>query len=167
MNDSIIRRIASNGIIAAIYFLTTYLTYSISFMGIQVRIAECLILLCFFRRDYTIGLTLGCLIANLISPIGVWDILFGTLATLVSCLLISFMRQMFLATLIPVIINGFVVGAELNILLQEPFWYNVGTVALGEFIAISVIGYILFMILGRRESFLNLIRAQRNFKFKW
>ncbi len=167
MNDSIVKTIAANGIVAAIYFLLTFFTSSFAFLGIQVRIAEALILLCFFRRDYTIGLTIGCAVANIISPLGAWDVLFGSLATLASCLLVSFMKKLLIASIIPVVINAFVVGAELNLLLQEPFWLNVGLVAIGEAIAVMIIGYVLFIILGKKSFFQKAIRAKRNFNFKW
>ncbi len=167
MNNSIVKTITYNALVAAIYFLLTFLTESFSFLGIQVRIAECLVLLCFFRRDYTFGVTLGCVLANLISPLGMWDVLFGGLATLCSCLLISLMKNLFLASLIPTIINAFVVGAELYFLLQLEFWVSVLGVALGELIAVSVIGYIIFMILGKKDYFLKAIRAERNFNFRW
>ena len=165
--DNIVKKITANSIVVAIYFILTFLTSSFSFLGIQVRIAECLILLCFFRRDYVIGVTLGCIFSNLLSPLGFYDVLFGSLATLVSGLLISFVKHLFLATLIPVIINGFVVGAELYFLMELPFFVNVGTVALGEFIAVSILGYIIIMIVGRKDQFLKLIGAERNFKFRW
>lgn len=167
MKNNVVRSMVANAVVATIYFILTYFTASFSFLGVQVRIAEALVLLCFFRRDYTIGLTIGCIIANLISPLGMWDVLFGTLATLLSCLLVSFMRHMFIATLLPVIINGFVVGAELYFLLEEPFWLNVGLVALGEFVAVSILGYILFMVLGKKKYFQGLILAKRNIDFKW
>lgn len=167
MNDSIVKTIAANGIVAAIYFLLTFLTSSFSFMGMQIRIAEMLILLCFFRRDYTIGITIGCAFANIISPLGGWDVLFGTLATLLSCILVSFSKHLLIASIFPVIINAFVVGTELYILLQEPFWINVGLVAAGEAIAVIIIGYIFFILLGKKEFFRKAIRANRNFHFKW
>jgi uncharacterized membrane protein len=159
--------ICDNAIIAAIYVALTFASYPISFLGIQIRFAEALVLICFFRRDFAIGLTIGCLISNAFSPIIGWDMLFGTLATLLSVVAISFMKQLFIASLIPVIINGFVVGAELYFVLEQPFWINVGTVALGEFIAVSVVGYILFMIIGRNKQFLQLILADHNIDFKW
>ncbi|MCR5332476.1 MAG: QueT transporter family protein [Bacilli bacterium] len=167
MKNEVIRSITANGIVAALYFLLTFITAPFSYMGVQVRIAEVLILLCFFRRDYVIGTTLGCILANLLSPLGAWDVLFGSLATLVSGLLISFTRQLFIATLWPVITNAFVVGAELYFLLELPFWTNVGLVALGEFIAVSCIGYALFLIIGKKEHIQRLIGAKRCFNFKW
>lgn len=167
MKKDIVRLITSNGALAAIYFLLTFVTASFSFLGIQVRIAEALILLCFFRKDYTIGITLGCLLANIFSPIGGWDILFGTLATLISCLLISFSKHLLIASLFPVVINGFVVGTELFLILNEPFWINVGFVCLGEALAVTLLGYLIFFALGKRNIFKSSIRANQNLDFKW
>lgn len=165
MRNNIVKTITFNAVVAAIYFLLTYVSSPISFLGAQIRIAESLVLLCFFRRDFTVGLTIGCFLANLLSPLGVPDMIFGTLATLVSCIGVSLMKQLAIATLIPVVVNGYVVGAELYFVLQEPFWLNVGLVALGEFIAVSLVGYFLFFFLGKRSEFLRLIGANRNQNF--
>lgn len=165
MNRSIVKRIVQNALVAAVYFILTFITSPFAFLGAQIRIAEVLVLLCFFRRDFTIGLTLGCLLANLMSPLGLPDVLFGTLATLVSCIGVSFMKQLALATLIPVVVNGFVVGAELYFVLEEPFWLNVGLVAAGEFVAVSILGYLLFFLLGKRQDFLRVIDANMNLNF--
>ncbi|MFA5481623.1 MAG: QueT transporter family protein [Bacilli bacterium] len=162
-----IQRLAINAIIASIYYILTMVTAPVSYMGIQIRIAEILVLLCFFRKDYVIGVTLGCLLANLFSPLGYWDMLFGTLATLLSGLLIGYMKHLFIAALIPVVINGFVVGAELYFLLQEPFWLNAGLVAIGEFIAVAILGYFIFLFLGKKEKFQEVISANQNYRFKW
>lgn len=162
-----IRLLCDNAIVAAIYVALTFACYPISFLGIQIRFAEALVLLCFFRRDFALGLTIGCLLSNIASPMVGWDMLFGTLATLVSVVAVSFMKQLFIASLIPVIVNGLVVGAELYLILECPFWVSVGTVALGEFIAVSIFGYILFILLGRNQAFLKLILANRNLNVKW
>jgi len=162
-----VQRLAINAIVASTYFVLTMVTSSVSYLGIQIRIAEILILLCFFRKDFVLGVTLGCLLANLFSPLGPWDILFGTMATLFSGLLIGYMRNLFFAAVIPVIINGFVVGAELHFLLQEPFWLNVVLVAAGEFVAVAILGYVIFLFLGKKERFQDAIGANQNYRFKW
>ena len=169
MKNEIVKRIASNGIVAALYFVLTVATSAFSYGAIQVRIAEALVLLCFFRRDYVIGVTLGCLLSNIFStmPMPVLDMVFGTLATLISSLAISFMKNLFVATLFPVLANAFVVGAELYFMLQEPFWLSCLTVGIGELVAVSILGYTLFMILGRQEGILKVIGANRNLDFKW
>ena len=169
MRNEVIKRIASNAIVAALYFVLTVATSAFSYGAIQVRIAEALVLLCFFRKDYIIGVTLGCLLANLFStmPMPILDMVFGTLATLISSIAIAFMKKLFIATFFPVIANAFVVGAELYFMLQEPFWMSCLTVGIGEFIAVSVLGYALFMILGRQEGVLKAIHAKQNLEFKW
>lgn len=167
MKNDLLRTITRNAVVAAIYVALTFATSSFSFGMIQVRVAEALMLLCFFRRDYTWGLTLGCLIANLFSPMFPWDLIIGTLATLLACICICFCKHLFIATLFPVIFNGFMVAAELYFILEEPFWISVGFVALGEVIAVSVIGYTLFMIIGRNKVFLQQLGGNRNLEFKW
>ena len=169
MKNDVIKRIASNAIVAALYFVITVVTAPFSYGMIQVRIAEALVLLCFFRKDYTIGVTLGCFLANLFStmPNPILDMIFGTLATLISCLAISFMKHLLIATIFPVIANAFVVGAELYFMLQEPFWLSCLFVGIGELIAVTVLGYTLFMIIGRQEGILKAIHAKQNLEFKW
>ena len=160
------RDIVSNALIAVIYVSATLITYPISFLGIQFRLAEIMVLLCFFRKDYAVGLVLGCAIVNLASTIGLVDVGFGTLATLLTCLCVMFCKQLAIACIFPVLFNGFIVGFELWKFLGEPFWISVGTVTLGEF-AVMIVGYVLFMILKRRPSFFETIRAKQNIAFKW
>ncbi len=158
--------IVSNALIAALYVVLTLITYPISYQGIQFRFAEVLVLLCFFRKDYSIGLIIGCAIANLASSIGLVDVGFGTLATVIACVGIMFSKHLAIACLFPVVANGFIVGFELWKFLGAPFWISVGTVAAGEF-AVMVVGYILFMVLKRRKTFFDTIRANQNIAFKW
>lgn len=167
MKNSIVKTITRNAIVAAIYFLLTFAGSGFSFGPIQVRIAEALVLLCFFRRDYVFGLTIGCLLANLFSPIFPWDLLIGTTATLLSCLLISFMKNLGIAVIFPVIFNGFAVGAELFYLTETNFWMAVGFVGLGEFISVCIVGYLLFFFLKKNKQFMEVIGANRNLDVKW
>ena len=167
MKNDLLRTLVRNAVVAAIYVALTFATSAISFGMIQVRISEALILLCFFRRDYTYGLTIGCLIANLFSPMLPWDLIIGTAATLFSCLGICFCKHLFIATLFPVVFNGFMVAGELHFILGEGFWLSVGFVSLGEFIAVSLIGYALFMIIRKNKYFLEQLGANRNLDFKW
>src|SRR5574344_952434 len=88
--DSSTKKIAQNAIIAAVYFVLTMALPGLSYGQIQFRIAELLVLLCFWRPDFVIGVTLGCFLANINSTLGPWDLLLGTSATFFSCLLVSF-----------------------------------------------------------------------------
>lgn len=160
------RDIIVNSLIAAVYVVLTMITYPFSYMGIQFRVAEIMVLLCFFRKDYAFGLVIGCAIANLPSAIGLVDVGFGSLATLIACLGIMFMKNLGIACLFPIVSNAFIVGFELWKFLGLPFWISVGEVALGEF-AVMVVGYIFFMLIKRRKGFFETIRANQNIEFKW
>ena len=122
-------------------------------------------LFCFFNKKYTIGLTLGCLIANLFSPLGILDIGFGTAATLLSCLCIMFCKHLIVAIWFPVIFNATLVAAELY-LIGEPYWWSFLWVAIGEF-TVMVIAYIVFFILRKNQTFFKAIRATQNTEFKF
>lgn len=161
-----VKDIAYNGIIAALYVILTLVTYPISFLGIQFRIAEILILLCFFRKDYCIGLTIGCFISNLFSQIGLIDAAFGTAATLLSCILIMFSKHLAIAVIFPIVFNAFIVGTELYLFVEAEFWISVGYVAIGEAV-VMIVGYIIFMIFKKKSSFHKLIRSTQNVDFKF
>ncbi len=162
--NNFLKLITRNGIIAALYVVLTFITYPFSYGAIQVRIAEIMILLCFFRKDYVIGLTIGCCLANLGSSIP-FDWLFGALATLIAGLVIGFCKHLIVAIFIPIIVNGFGVGIELFLLLEMNFWISVMYVAIGEAIVMAI-SYIFFMIIRKRKSFYNLVRATQNIEFK-
>ncbi len=166
--------IATNAIVAALYVALTYAFYWCSYGMIQFRISEFLILLVFFNPNYIYGLTIGCALANIYSvsmgltPV---DIVFGSLATLISCLLMSPMRHMFFASLIPALMNGLIVGAELTFLMGGNgafFYVNFGWVFLGEFVVISIFSYALFFALMKKNTaFPKLINAKRNIEFRF
>lgn len=161
MNKLTIKDIAINAMIAAMYFTITYFTQSFAYLNIQFRIAEILLLLCFYNRKYVIGVTLGCLLANITSPLGWPDMVFGTLATLSSAILISYSKRLWLAGIWPVLLNGVVVGLELHILLELPFWISGLEVVAGELVVL-VVGVIIFYFLQRYKGFLGAIDAKQN-----
>ena len=168
MKNDLLKSITRNAIVAAIYVVLTVATSSISFGMLQIRIAEALMLLCFYRRDYIYGLTLGCFISNLFSFMWI-DIIVGTLATFLACLCICFLsfKHLLIAALYPVLFNAFIVGAELYFFEVGPFWVCTGFVALGEFIAVCVLGYAMFMIIKRSSKALEALGANRNLEAKW
>ena len=159
-----IKDIVYNATTAALYVALTLATYPLSFEGIQFRFSEIMVLLCFFRKDYIVGLTLGCLIVNLMSPIGIVDVVFGGAATLIACLGICFCKHLCVACIIPVVANGFIVGFELYQFMQAPFWLSVLTVSLGE-LAVMVIGYIFVLCLKKNTKFWEFLRRNQNENF--
>ena len=160
--------IARNGIIAGLYAALTLACYPFAYGMIQFRISEFLVLLCFFRKDYTVGLTLGCAIANLFSPeLFLWDVLIGTSATLIACLGICFCKHLVVACILPIVANAILVGIELSVILEiESFIVCAAFVALGELVAM-IVGYVLFMLLKKRRTFFDAIKATQNVEFKF
>lgn len=161
-SDKVIRKIAENAVVAAIYFVLTIATAPFAYGQIQFRVAEMLVLLCFWRPDFVFGVTLGCLIANFNSSLGLWDVLIGSAATLISSLLVAYASpRLWVGIFYPVIANAFVVGWELNWLLELDFWPSVGFVAVGE-ATVIVLSYVLWIFLVRRPSFMAELRPSRH-----
>lgn len=162
------RSVARNAIISALYVVLTLLSHSFSYGMIQFRIAEILVLICFFRRDTIFGLVVGCFIANAFSTIAGLDMLFGTLATLIACLGITFMPRLLLAIFWPIAANAFIVGAEVFFILGEGqhYFVAVGWVALGETVVL-IAGYLIFLALKQNKGFMKMIGANRRVDVKW
>lgn len=102
--------------IAAIYVLLTYLFAPLSFNYIQFRVSEVLTVLPFFTRLAIPGLFIGTIISNLLSPAGIYDVIFGSLATLLAAYLTSLMKNRYLAPLPPVIVNAVIIGILLGVI---------------------------------------------------
>ena len=105
--------IMMNAMIACIYAILTIMISPIAYGAIQMRMSEILVLLAFYNKKYIPGLVIGCFIANMASPMGLWDMLFGTLATLLTCIAINKVNLLYLTAFIGAIINGIIVGLEL------------------------------------------------------
>lgn len=121
-------------LLAAIYAALTLFLAPISFGPFQLRISEALTVLPFFFPETFLGLFIGCLLANIAGTmmgvsLGILDIIFGSLATLLAAYLTmkigkikqsnpeSATKYMWLAPLPPVIVNAIVIGALLTYVL--------------------------------------------------
>ena len=152
-SDLLTKRITRTAIIAAIYAATTLAIAPFAYGSIQFRISEILVLLALFDPLYISGLTLGCLIANMLGPNGLLDIIFGTLATFISLIAIYFTGKiiknyklkLILSSIWPTIINGLIIGWMLNKLYKLPLILSMGEVAIGEFVVFTIIGVPLFL----------------------
>ena len=105
-----LRFVIESGIIAAVYAALTLLLAPISYGLIQVRVAEALCILPFFTPAAVPGLFIGCLIANAVGGLGVIDIVFGSLATLLSAAVAYKVKVKWLVPLPAVVVNAVVVG---------------------------------------------------------
>ncbi len=143
------RSVCLSAMIAALYAALTLLLAPISYGAIQCRISEAMTLLPILLPQAIPGLVIGCLVANLLSPVAVWDVIFGTLATLIAALGTYRLRKKpLLAALCPVVANGVIVGVMLAVFYALPLWMTMLEVAVGEAVAVAL-GFILLAALRR------------------
>jgi len=137
--------------IGAIYAVLTVLFAPISYGMIQVRIAEMLMVLPYFTKAAIPGLFVGCLIANVFGGHGLLDIVFGSLATLISAYIVSKIDNRYLVPLPPVIINAVIVGMVLSVVLELPFYLTAAWVGAGQVVACYGLGLPLLLFLEKRR----------------
>lgn len=141
------RSVCLSAMIAALYAALTLLLAPISYGAIQCRISEAMTLLPILLPQAIPGLVIGCLVANLLSPVAIWDVIFGTLATLIAALgTYQLRKKPLLAALCPVVANGVIVGVMLAVFYALPLWMTMLEVAVGEAVAVAL-GFILLAAL--------------------
>ena len=163
------RNLVRLALVAAIYAVITVAIPGLSFGSIQFRFAEVLVLLCFYRKDYCIALILGCFIANCFSPMALMDMIFGTLATAIAVIPMFYIRNIWVASLLPVVSNGIIVAIELFVCFgnEPPIWFNMITVGAGELVVVTIIGCVLFRLVFERSSrLMEIIGANKPNYFK-
>ena len=145
----------AGGLYAALSLLGS--VFGISYGPIQCRFAEALCVLPFLFPETAWGLGVGCLIANILSPYGLLDILIGALTTLGAALLTRRCKSKYLAPLPPVILNGVMVGGLLafeqvgfTAAFLKAFWFNGCSVLVGEAIACYGLGLLLMKAMEKR-----------------
>lgn len=146
------------GIIAALYVALTALSavFGLSSGAIQVRISEALCVLPVYTFAAVPGVTIGCLISNILFGASLYDMIFGTIATLIGATVTYFIRKHpYLASLPTILSNSIIIPCVL--ILQgiggsNMFPYFAATVGLGEIIACGVLGTVLIVYFTRHEK---------------
>jgi len=147
-------------IIAAIYFALTMLcaAFGLSSGVIQIRLSEMLCVLPIFTTAAIPGLTLGCLISNLLTG-AIWqDVVFGTLATFIGALGAYPLRKIKWLTPLPTVIaNALIIPPVLayGYGATEGIPFLMLTVGVGEIISAYIFGLILIQSLKGKDLFNN------------
>ena len=147
--------LAITGIIAALSVVLTLPLGQFAFGPIQFRLAELLTLLPFFTPWAIPGVTLGCLLSNLIFSTP-WDALFGTLATLIAAYCTYKSRHLLIAPLWPILFNGLIIGTMLTFLMLESFAWPAWLMMVLEIAASEFI-----VCFGLGVPFMRLIQKRR------
>lgn len=149
-------QIAFAGILAALYAGTTILCAPFSYGAIQFRFAEALVVLCCFTPTAIWGMVIGCIGANVLSSVGMVDILFGSVATLLACLVTIKIKNVWLVPLPTIVFNALIIGAEIAFFVDTraflpAFALNALTVAIGEAVVLYLLGVPLLIYLRKSK----------------
>lgn len=153
------REIVLSAMIAALYVAITFVFSAISFGPIQFRLAEMLNCLVIYDKRYIWGISLGVLISNMQSSLGIIDITWGTLTTIVTLSIVYLVIRKFsdtkvkmgICVAITTVLMGFLVAIELAYVLKVPFFYTWETVSLGE-LGVMLIGAVVIYLLGENVN---------------
>ncbi|MDO4475542.1 MAG: QueT transporter family protein [Lachnospiraceae bacterium] len=140
-------------VIAAIYVILTVAFAPFSFGEVQVRISEGLAVLPFFTPAAIPGLTIGCLLGNLLGGAIPVDVVFGSLATLIGAAIGYMLRKNKYLVVVPTIVSNTIIvplvlfyGYGVNL----PIPLMMVTVGIGEVISCGMIGFIFLTALEKR-----------------
>ncbi len=155
-NRKKIQGIALAALIAAAYVVLTLIAsaFGLASGAIQVRLSEALTILPIFTPYAIPGVFIGCLLANILTGCALWDIVLGSIATLIGAVGTYLLRKYkLLATVPPMLANTIIVPLVLvNVYaLEGTYWYFTLTVFIGEFISCGILGTLLQKSLSKRD----------------
>ena len=144
--------ITQAALIAALYTVLTMIAagFDLASGAIQVRFSEALTIMPFFTPAAIPGLTLGCLLSNILTGCVLPDVIFGTLATLLGALGSCALRKnRFLCAIPPIVSNMLIIPFVLTYAYHIPGGVPLFmlTVGLGELISCMGLGQILLQAL--------------------
>ncbi len=160
-----IKTLVVNALVAALYFVVTWLIAPFGFTHIQFRISEFFNHLIVFNKKYFFGIVIGVFMANLLlSPVKI-DILFGLTHTIVSLVITMLCSRwitnkftlMFINSVI-FSVNMFIIAYMLKVFagLEFSFIFIWLTTGIGEFITM-IIAIPIIYFLNKRLAFKKLI----------
>ena len=154
-NRSNVRFLCYSAMIAALYVALTLISGALGLASgaIQVRISEALCVLPFFTSAAIPGVTIGCLIYNIIGSGNILDIVFGTLATLIGAVGARLLRKWKWTVSIPTIAANTIIipfVLKYGFMLEDSVIFFMVTIFIGEFIAAGVLGTSLLYALDKR-----------------
>ncbi|MEG2540475.1 MAG: QueT transporter family protein [Clostridia bacterium] len=160
--------ITQSAVIAAVYFALSVALQPLSFGPIQFRISEMMALLPILLPSAIPGLTIGCAITNFFfSPFGIYDMLFGTLATfLASICTYALRRHITIAAIPPMLFNALLVPLIWVVDGTNTLFYIAAAeIFASEFIVAGVIGIPFTLLLKKSLVSAHMIDLTRG-KFK-
>lgn len=143
--------------IAALYVVLTFAinAFGLANGAIQVRVSEALTILPYFTPAAIPGLFIGCLLSNTLTGCALFDIIFGSLATLLGGVGTHLLRKWkWAAPVSPIVANTIVVPFVLAYVYGVPggIPYLMLTVGIGEVLSCGVLGMLLLFALSKYRA---------------
>lgn len=146
-----IQKLTRAGLIAALYTSLCLVFNATSFGVIQFRPAEALTVLPILFPEAIGGIFVGVLLSNMFGGVGMVDIVFGSLISLVAACLTWYLRRSLLAYLPPIILNAFLVSLYLHSFFKYPYWLSVLSIGASQTLVVVLLGYPLISYLKKRQ----------------
>lgn len=145
-------------LIAALYVVLTEISAILGLSSgvVQLRFSEALTVLPIFTPAAIPGLFAGCIISNILAGGIVWDVIFGSLATLIGAVGTYYLSRVnkYLSPVPPILSNTVIIPFVLKFAYGAegafPFFFL--TVFIGEFISCGMFGILLMLALEKRKS---------------
>ena len=149
MNRNKTLQLANAGMIAALYVVLTWIANLLGLASgaIQVRLSEALTILPVFTVSAVPGLTVGCVLANLLTGCAAWDVVFGSLATLIGAVGTRLLKDKPLLAWIPPVLSNMAIIPIILIkvyAVPDAWWFLVLTIGAGEIISCGLLGLLLW-----------------------
>ncbi len=138
---------ARAALIGTIYIVLIYIFQPISFGPIQFRAAEALTVLPVIFPEAVLGLFVGVLLSNLLFGLGLWDIIGGSLVTLLAAYITYRYRHSWIAYASPVVFNAFLISIYLHFIYAQPYWLVVASIGISEAVVVILLGIPLVKLL--------------------
>lgn len=158
-NSILLLDLTQGAMIAALYVVLTFIANLAGLASgvIQVRLSEALTILPVLTAAAVPGLAVGCVLANLLTGCAIWDVVFGSLATLIGAVGTRLLRKKspVLAVLPPILANAIIVPLVLQRVygVSDAYWYLAMTVGAGEIISCGILGLLLYSSLKKTKIF--------------
>ena len=155
MKNQKVQFLTQGAMIAALYVALTFVANAMGLASgaIQFRLSEALTILPYFTASAIPGLAIGCFLANLLTGCAAYDVVFGTLATLLGAIGTRALRKnKWLTPLPPILSNVIIVPWVLRLVYGVPdaIWFLCLTVGIGEVVCCGVLGLTLLQLLEKR-----------------
>ncbi len=149
MNKNNTLKLVTGGLIAALYVVLTVLAaqFNLASGAIQVRFSEALTIMPVFTAAAVPGLAVGCVLANLLTGCAAWDVIFGSLATLIGAVGTRLLKDKPLLAWIPPVLSNMAIIPIILIkvyAVPDAWWFLVLTIGAGEIISCGLLGLLLW-----------------------